>query len=621
MIAPEEVTALYDERRKERGPLLTQWADVTMHANGDVTVPLSELDKNDRATVVNLFPQGLEQLSTRAGSVLPDQKWPAVRTGFDNSENKAEDRLKASRGWWKMNRQNLVIRHRFRFHFAYGCMPVSLQPASLSSLDKREMPHWIVRNPMTTFPAPCDGALNMEPVDCIFASVRTRAWLQNRYPVAFAQLNSGPTHVRRSDDRFTVLEYHDADEIVLVCVGNKNYDGPLYIPDSSSYGTSAVLLERIENKAGIPLVVNPGRITLDRVQGALDQMLPGYRQAAKLNALNELAIARGIFIDQWAVSHPGDPQGVVVEAEADGMKGIIGIVNHGTIIPGGNPTAGAQVANMAIDRLERQQRLAVGLPSQIGGEGATNVRTARQGSDLLGSAIDMPIQEAQEILAASMEAENRRAVAIMKGWFGSKATCFDLPLNGYVNDMTDYTPNETFEVDTNEVIFPMPGVDSAAIPIELGQRMQTGEISMYTSRLLDPLIKDALFEGDQVEIEGVRRALLTSVENAATQGQMGPDQIAALAKLLSGKKHVDLEDAVLEVHKQAQAAQAAQAAAQPAPADPNAQPGIGPGGPPQGGPPSPFSGPPSSPALAQILGGLRQPAAQSGPEQQMPAAS
>ena len=49
MLTTEEIVALYEQRRRAQGPLQEQMRRVRDLANGDVIVPLNELDKNKLA--------------------------------------------------------------------------------------------------------------------------------------------------------------------------------------------------------------------------------------------------------------------------------------------------------------------------------------------------------------------------------------------------------------------------------------------------------------------------------------------------------------------------------------------------------------------------------------------
>ena len=55
LIAIETIEQWYRQRQSERGPLLNRWADVAKHVDGDITVPLAELDKDEKSMAVNLM--------------------------------------------------------------------------------------------------------------------------------------------------------------------------------------------------------------------------------------------------------------------------------------------------------------------------------------------------------------------------------------------------------------------------------------------------------------------------------------------------------------------------------------------------------------------------------------
>jgi hypothetical protein len=208
-----------------------------------------------------------------------------------------------------------------------------------------------------------------------------------------------------------------------------------------------------------------------------------------------------------------------------------------------------------------------------------------------------------------MEAENVRAIAIEKAYWGSKMTSFYLPRNGRVVS-NDYRPNELWETDFHYVKFSLPGVDAAGIPIELGQRTGTGQMSMQTSREIDPLIEDPEHERDQVELEALRGALLKGMEAQAQNGMLDPHEIAMIAQLKrAGDK--ELEECVIDVQEALQKKQAALAQSQPG--APETQPGLAQAPPPG----APVPGQQGPPPLDQLLQGLRGPAKQSPAEQQL----
>ena len=196
-------------------------------------------------------------------------------------------------------------------------------------------------------------------------------------------------------------------------------------------------------------------------------------------------------------------------------------------------------------------------------------------------------------------------MAIMKNYYGKKATSFYVPMNGKV-ERTDYIPNDTFETDTNFVKYSLAGSDINSQIVAMGQRLQMQTISARTFMETDPKIEDVDHELAQIENDGVNNPLLASIEKADQHGAMSSYLIARLATELKDGR-TTLADAVTAVHKAMQEEQAAQAAAQPqpgAPPSPDQMPGMAapPGG--QPGVPTP---PPTAGNLASILGNLHPP--------------
>ena len=465
---------------------------------------------------------------------------------------------------------------------------------------------------MSVFPSSTVDVNDIEPANCIHATLQSLAWLQATYPTQTAVLYKGKAS---PDTQFEILEYNDDEETVLIALGavKEIETGPSWARTNTvANGTQAcVELARVPNRAGMPLTVYPGRITLSKLTGMFDQLVPLFFNASKLAALEYHAIKKSIFGDEWLVTHPGSPGQAQIIVEADGLTGVRGEIRNGQIQQ--TQVQPSIQAAQALDRLERTGRLAGGIPAELNGESATNIRTARRGESVLGSAIDMPVQEHQEIFEDSLQAENHRAIAVMKGYFGSKPTSFYIPKNGKVTK-PDYTPNEVFDNDQNVVKYGMTGTDANSFVIAMGQRLQMETISQETFMEMDPVVEDVQEELARINIGSARRAMMSSVENGASQGQIDPTFIARFAVALQDGK-TNPEDALVKVHKEMQAEQAQQQASQP---QGQPQPGQMPGmtGAPgvQGGVPMPPQG---QGALSQILSNLRKPAAQSGPEQAM----
>lgn len=617
--AGEQIVTMYQERRRDRAGIFNRMDEVRRHYNGDVMVPLPELDEMEKPAIPNLIAQGIDQFAMRVASTMPDISYPALRPGIQGSENKAHDRRLANLGWWDMNKMGVKIRRRARHLTAYGMSAVSLSPVSIDPNDKREIPHWRVRNPLSTYPSPMVDPDSMEPTDCIFGDQRPLGWLKANYPQQMSILYKGKS---QDTDMFMVLEYLDENETVIIVCGAKRNPGDQIAPGTGI--ASHQVLDRIANRSGICPVVIAGRITLDRLQGQFDQMLGMYQREAKLDALNTIAVFRNVFPDEWIVSPSNSPTSPRVVQEADGKQGIRGIIDKGQVqVVHVNP---GQESLGALDRLERAQRLTAGIPAEFGGESGSNIRTARRGASVLSSAVDMPLQEYQEILTNSLELENQRAVKVMKSYYGKKPSMFFMGSDGKVV-RPDYTPNEAFETDLSYVKYSMPGSDANGMVVQVGQMVGLGAMSKQTAMEMLPMIEDPVRERDQVELEGLRAALLAGLEQQASAGSLDPSIIARIARA-KAERHVTLEDAVSKIHDEMKQEQADQANAQAQPqeqATPEMQPGmaVGPENPAQGAPQS--QGKPSlEEMLAQLhtqgeAGGVPNPMQQGTGPQGMPA--
>lgn len=570
-ISPEALVALWYQRRSERSPVMQQMAELSMHYEGAVTVPLPELDASARPTVANLVQQGLDETAMRTASTLPMLWCPPLNPKSTRSKDRAEVRRKALYGFWEASRINLKLRKRARHLIGYGCSPVVLRPD-----EKRGIPVWNVRDPMTCYPAQMADPDLMVPDDVIFTYHRSAGWVEKRYPLQYAQL--GRPRGASRDTNLTVLEYHDAAEFVLAVVSDYGVDsggsygsGDYARPVGDARKAFSAVLERAENRVGCPQVVIPGRITLGRVMGQFDGILPMFAQRAHLEALQTIAVEKTIFPDAYLVSRPNEVAKFIV-GPFDGRTGQVNVVEGGSI-EYINAQSSPQV-NVAIDRLERNERISSGVPAAFGGEAPTNVRTGRMGDSIISAQIDFGIQESQEVLSASLQEENKLALAIAKAHFGDTARSFHVAWKNATGHV-DFTPNEDFDSDQNVVTFPAGGQDQAGLNIAVGQLVGIGLMSKETGQELHPMISDPKREQQRVMLEQVDGAALASVTALAQSGQMAPQDIALLKRrLVAGDS---IEDALDAVQKAAQERQAP--AVDPVePGAPEAMPGIAPEG-------------------------------------------
>ena len=78
MKSPEEIVGLLRERESNLEPSLARMRRVRAAYDGDIVVPLPELDDHEQVAVANLLAQGLDQTAMRIASVMPDVVMPPV---------------------------------------------------------------------------------------------------------------------------------------------------------------------------------------------------------------------------------------------------------------------------------------------------------------------------------------------------------------------------------------------------------------------------------------------------------------------------------------------------------------------------------------------------------------
>jgi hypothetical protein len=556
MLSAEQIVELYNQRKKEAGPVKEQMRRIRDLANGDIVLPLNELDKNARSSVANLFVQGLEQMSMRVASTMPSPYFPPVKEGSERSKNAARQKKMAMLAMWDNNRMSQKMRRRSRHLFAYASSPVLIKPNF-----RTMMPTWTVRNPLNTYCAPVEDMDDPIPYDCIFSYQVTASFLIRTYgEKVVGQLRLGRVE---SDQKFTMLEYISPDAIQLCAIGGSSDD---YEEATHYGGFSAVLLESIPNRTGISLVVNPNRITLDKPRGQFDGILGMYYTRARLQALTEIAIERGIFPEEYLVSRSGENPEII--QIADGKTGQLGIVKGGDIqqlqLNPGYKT------DTALDRLERQERLEGAIPAEFGGESSSNIRTGRRGDAVLSATVDYRVQEAQTIFESSLVEEDKIAIAIEKAYFGPFQKSFYVPGRA-ASGQSLYTPDQLWDNDFHYVTYSAAGSDVNGLVVGLGQRLGTGLMSKESAREADPLISDPDLEHDRIIQEGIEAALLSSIQQQAVDpaGPYQPEDLAYLTRLVV-EQNVTLYEAVKRTDQRARDRQAAMVE----PTAPEAMPGL-----------------------------------------------
>ena len=552
----DEIITLYTTRNRANGSSKAKMRNLRDYYNGDVVVPLPELDSNEQSAVANLLAQGLDQTAMRIASTSPDIYCPPTDTNTKRARDNAAIRRKAIFGWWEHSRMDLQLAKRARHLIGYATTCTQLRFNA-----KAGCPEWHLRDPLTAYPAKLLGVDDLRPRDVIFAYERSLGWLRRHYPEAAIKF-TGDGKVTE-DHPLEMIEYVDGEEQVLIATRTQI--------QTVTFGTAsqqspfiAEELERVPNPMGETPVVFAQRISLDGAQGQFDGILGMYQMQARLMALEVIAVQKGIFPDTWLIGRAGETPQIV--NPADGLTGEVGVVRGGEMRD--MQMSPGYMTNPAIDRLERAQRLTAGIPQEYGGESTSNIRTGRRGDAVLAATVDFTIQEAQRIMSRSLQEENKIAVTMSKKYAGNRPRTFYVTTKS-AQGQVDYKPNTNFDSTDNVVSYSHPGADLNNLVIGGGQRVGMGTMSKHSFMAIDPLVDDPEFEHDTVIAEQLEQALLSSVQQQAVEGVIPPADLARIMDLVRSNK-VDLADAIVKVQKEAQERQAALVP----PGSPEAQPGL-----------------------------------------------
>ena len=592
MITADEIVDKLYIRRAQMGEELSRMIQIRDVYHGDVVTVLPELERDEMPSVANMLNQGLEQLSMRIASVTPNVTCPPRDPTKKSELTSARKRRNAIFGWWDNTGLELKLAQRARHLLGYAHTYAWVK----WDVDNG-VPIWRIADPLSTF-LPLDYVedhINNAPSDAICIHVKNVGYMRKKYPNVNWNLI-----VRNDETMIEIAEYADAEEYVMVAIGARtitnNPDGwrstAFTFGGDAFGGLKSIELERTPNRSGMVPIGAATRVGLSRPMSKFEGMLGMYTTQARLQALEIIAVERGIFPEMWAVSRPGESVRVVTVA--NGMTGQIGELQGGDLKE--VQTNPGYMTNPAVDRLERNQRVSSGIPAEFGGESASNIRTGRRGDAVLSNTVDFPIQEAQRMLQRSLQYENKVAIALCKAYAGNVKKSFYVNWKGS-SGWTDYVPNDDFTTDDNVVSYSHPGADLNDLVVGGGQRLGMKTISRRRFMELDPLIDDPEREHDTVMKEALEDALLSGIQSQASSGAIPPNDVAAIIRLVASDR-MELAEAIEQVHKEAQKRQATQAP----PGSPETQPGIAQPGAGAEQPPTPVSQ--GGAAAEQQVGGL-----------------
>lgn len=529
MLSKEDICDLYEERSRLYQPVVAGMERVKQSYEGRLVVNLPEVDGFSSPPVPNLLQQGVDQMGGRIASVIPEiQVLPHRQSRTET--RRAATAARVLGGWWAADRLPLKLHVRARHLVGYGA-----NATVLSWRDNR--PSWTVRSPLNAFPAPDPHHHHPIPRDIIFGYQHTIGALRaDGYSQAATILGGVDAE---DHQRITLLEYLSPTQHALIAEA------------ADQYGNKrSAVLENWMHNLGVTPATYTQRVGLETLTGQFDQMISMYEAQATLMALEILAVQKGIFPDTYLESRPGEVA-QFIDGPHDGRTGMVSIVSGGTIREI-NPQPG-YLTNPTIDRLERNQRVTGGIPPEFGGESGSNLRTGRRGDAVLSATIDMPIAYAQQLLADTLEAENEIGARMSLSYDGDSTRTLTKGLGNSARPVT-YTPRLVFGNDKthSSVAYPAAGSDINTLIVGLGQRVGLGLMSKQTAARIDPYVDNPEFEHDSLISEGLETALLTGLQQQASSGQIPPETLSRIMRLVQTDR-LELAEAIQKVQEEAQA--------------------------------------------------------------------
>ncbi len=583
----EEIVGIIRQRQEAQSPLLERMLDIKERYNGDYVIPLPSMDEEPILPPLTpaLISENIDAVAQRAASVMPFIGCPALDPSKERgrrSRQYADVRKRALAATWYQNRFKVKMRRAYRHLAGYATTALCIYPDFELGMPKIE-----VRDPLGVYPEP-QAAENYDvPRNCGFIYGKSGDWLRANYPASRTE-NGGPvaSDENARQELWDVCEWVDAEHIVIGIMGPRY----AYHNQSYSYHSTQLELSRAINRAGMPCVITPGRITLDKIASSVSNVVGMTDLMAKLMALEIIAQEKAIFPDRYIIGRSGQVPMIVGGEWKDGREGEVNVLLDAEQI-GELRSSPDPATNIAIDRLERNARISTGTVPQIGGESYGALRTGRGIDALMGASLDPRVQELQETMEAHLPYLNECIFACYRGYFDQQKF---VTFTGYSGDFghVEFTPEEHFESFDNVVSHSIPGADVQGTTIQLGQLLQMKGISLNTFRVKHPFVDDPEAEGRRVDEEQLEEAVMAGIQQQAAQGTM---PIVYVAKIEKFRK--DGHDIFESIRRADEELRKEQAEEIPEPAEgqmmaPEAAPGLAGGPEMMAGAPPPEQAPP-----------------------------
>lgn len=587
-----EIVDLAAGRSVAQQPLITQMREMRDRYNGDVVYAWTAEMTGGRdmpPLTPHLIGEGIDQMALRAASVLPSLYAPAVNPALEKgprSPEYASIRRRAMAATFHESKFPLLARRFFRHLTGYALTSLMVEPDFTKGIPKIR-----VRNPLQTFPDPRASEDLDDPLDCVYIYGLSAAHARKLYPQLRVEAG-GPIPATTYDDQlWDFIEYVDADEIVTGLAGKRRFWEQNVLFDGSL--ESAIELSRVANRAERFPGIAMGRVTLDKISSSLAHVVGLVDWQAKLALLDVVASEKAIFPDLYIIGQNGRNPRLQDGRWHDGRSGKANILLDVEGV-GQLRSDPGQSGKMAIDRMERNARVGMGLVPQMGGETYGALRTGRAIDALGGFAVDPKVQELQETAQAWLPSLMGAVSACYTGYWGRKS--FSM-YSGYAADrgQVTFVPSRHLaESDAYVASYPIAGADAQQTNITLSQMLGTEAISLELFRELHPWIPDSGSEAAKLLEEKLERAAEQAILQGAVSGQLPLIYLARIAKHV--RQGHDIHTATEKADAEIKAEQAA------APPEPEAPAGAIPGQQPGLGMPDPAAQQPVQPLVQEGMG-------------------
>ena len=258
----EEIVGIVRQRQDIQSPLLSKMIDIKDRYNGDYVIPLPSMDEEPVLPPLTpaLISENIDAVAQRAASVTPYIGCPAVDPSKERgkrSRQYADIRKRALAATWYQNKYKLKMRRAYRHLAGYATTALVVNPDFKTGMPKIE-----VRDPLGVYPEPSAAENYDIPRNCAFVYGKSGDWLRANYPASRDE-NGGPIASDKNarQELWDCCEWIDEEHIVIGIMGPRyNHFNQTY-----PYHSTQLELSRYENLAGMPCVITPGRVTLDKI--------------------------------------------------------------------------------------------------------------------------------------------------------------------------------------------------------------------------------------------------------------------------------------------------------------------------------------------------------------------